>query len=36
MANNVTHKKIIVNNRKARHDYILDDPLEVGLELTGT
>ena len=36
MANNSTHKKIIVNNRKARHDYFLDDFLEVGLALTGT
>lgn len=30
------HKKIIVNNRKARHDYFLDDFLEVGLVLKGT
>jgi SsrA-binding protein len=29
-------KKIIVNNKKARHDYFIEDTYEAGLVLTGT
>ena len=29
-------KKILVNNKKARHDYFIEDSLEAGLVLTGT
>lgn len=34
MSKNFT--KIIANNRKARHDYSIDDSLEVGIVLTGS
>jgi SsrA-binding protein len=30
------HIKIIAENRKARHDYFIEDKLEAGLVLTGT
>ncbi|HKK95690.1 MAG TPA: SsrA-binding protein SmpB [Anaerovoracaceae bacterium] len=30
------NKKIIVNNKKARHDYFIEDTFEAGLVLTGT
>ncbi len=30
------HTKIIAENRKARHDYFIEDKLEAGLVLTGT
>lgn len=29
-------KKVIATNRRARHDYVLEDTLEAGLALTGT
>jgi SsrA-binding protein len=29
-------RKIIVNNKSARHDYFIEDSIEAGLELTGT
>ncbi len=29
-------KKIVANNKKARHDYFIDDVYEVGIVLTGT
>ncbi len=29
-------KKIVTNNKKARHDYFIDDVYEVGIVLTGT
>jgi SsrA-binding protein len=29
-------KKIIANNRRARHDYTIEDTVEAGLVLTGT
>ena len=29
-------KKIIASNRKARHDYFIEDTYEAGLVLTGT
>lgn len=34
MAN--THKKIIAQNKKARHDYFVDETYEAGIELFGT
>ena len=30
------HIKIIVDNRKARHDYHIQDVFEAGIVLTGT
>ncbi len=30
------HVKVVVTNRKARHEYFIEDTLEAGLELTGT
>ena len=30
------NKKIIVNNKKARHDYFIEETYEAGLVLTGT
>ncbi|MBQ5504761.1 MAG: SsrA-binding protein SmpB [Aeriscardovia sp.] len=30
------NEKVIANNRRARHDYFLEDELEAGLSLTGT
>ena len=38
MANEETHKgrKIIVQNRKARHDYFVDETYEAGIQLFGT
>ncbi len=35
MPENSVHK-VIATNRKARHEYHLQDPLEVGIVLTGT
>ena len=32
----MTHVKVIATNRKARHDYIIDDVLEAGLVITGS
>ena len=29
-------KKIITNNRKAHHDYFVDETYEAGIELLGT
>ncbi|TWE09432.1 SsrA-binding protein SmpB [Rudaeicoccus suwonensis] len=29
-------KKVVANNRKARHDYLIEDVIEAGLVLTGT
>ncbi len=29
-------KKIVSNNKKARHDYFIEEVFEAGLELTGT
>lgn len=31
-----SNEKVIANNRRARHDYFLEDELEAGLSLTGT
>lgn len=31
-----SHKKIIAVNKKARHDYFIEDEFEAGLVLTGT
>jgi SsrA-binding protein len=31
-----THKKVIAVNKKARHDYFIEDEYEAGLVLTGT
>jgi SsrA-binding protein len=30
------HRKIIATNRKARHDYLIEDTLEAGIVLTGS
>jgi SsrA-binding protein len=30
------HKKIVTENRKARHDYFIDDEYEAGMVLVGT
>ena len=29
-------KRIVANNKKARHDYFIDEVYEVGIVLTGT
>lgn len=29
-------RKLIANNKKARHDYFVEDSLEAGIVLTGT
>ena len=29
-------KKLIANNKKARHDYFIEEVFEAGIELTGT
>ena len=29
-------RKVIASNRKARHDYLIEDTLEAGLALMGT
>lgn len=31
-----TGRKVIANNKKARHDYLIEDVIEAGLVLTGT
>ena len=31
-----SHKKVIAENRKARHDYIIEDTFETGIVLAGT
>ena len=28
--------KLVANNKKARHDYFIDETYEAGIELTGT
>lgn len=33
---NKTGKKIVATNRKARHEYFIEDTLEAGIVLTGT
>ncbi len=33
---NQSNEKIIATNRRARHDYFIDDEIEAGLVLTGT
>lgn len=30
------HTKLISNNKKAYHDYFIDDKYEAGIELAGT
>lgn len=30
------HKKLVANNKKARHDYFVDEVYEAGIVLTGT
>jgi len=30
------HRKIVADNRKARHDYFFEDVIEAGIQLTGT
>ena len=36
MAQDKTRNKILAENRKARHDYFIEDSLEAGIELVGT
>lgn len=36
MSNISEHKKMIVQNRNAYHDYFIDDKIECGIELFGT
>lgn len=36
MAKDSSGVKLVVNNRRARHDYFLDDRYEAGLQLVGT
>ncbi len=36
MAEGKSNIKIVADNRKARHDYFIEDTLEAGLVLTGT
>jgi SsrA-binding protein len=36
MAKNDEHGKVVAENRKARHEYLVEDTLEAGLMLTGT
>ncbi|UZN04625.1 SsrA-binding protein SmpB [Cellulomonas sp. S1-8] len=36
MAKAKTDRTVVANNRKARHDYLIQDVLEAGLVLTGT
>jgi SsrA-binding protein len=36
MAKNNEHGKVVAENRKARHEYLVEDTLEAGLMLTGT
>lgn len=36
MAKEITGRKIIATNRKARHDYFLDEYIECGIVLVGT
>ena len=36
MSENKTSSKIITDNRKARHDYFIDETYEAGIELFGT
>lgn len=33
---NNNHKKVVATNRKARHDYLIEDTLEAGIVLTGS
>ena len=36
MAKKDTGSKVVANNKKARHDYFVDEVYECGLALTGT
>ncbi|HCJ62367.1 MAG TPA: SsrA-binding protein SmpB, partial [Alphaproteobacteria bacterium] len=36
MAKHDEHGKVVAENRKARHEYIVEDTIEAGLMLTGT
>ena len=36
MSKNDEHGKVVAENRKARHEYLVEDTLEAGLMLTGT
>ena len=36
MSGEKTRNKTLAENRKARHDYFIEDSLEVGIELVGT
>jgi SsrA-binding protein len=36
MAKNDTGPKVLAQNRKARHDYFIEDTFEAGIELCGT
>ncbi|MBI9076006.1 MAG: SsrA-binding protein SmpB [Desulfatibacillum sp.] len=36
MSNRPEHTKLVCQNRKARHDYHIDDRFEAGMVLTGT
>lgn len=36
MAKDTSGRKVVANNKKARHDYHIDDTFEAGLVLTGT
>ena len=31
-----TGRKVVANNKKARHEYLIEDTVEAGLVLTGT
>jgi len=33
---NNNHQKVVATNRKARHDYLIEDTLEAGIVLTGS
>ena len=33
---NNNHRKVVATNRKARHDYLIEDTLEAGIVLTGS
>ncbi len=36
MADSGANRRVLAENRRARHDYFLDDPVEAGLVLTGS
>ncbi|HON42128.1 MAG TPA: SsrA-binding protein SmpB [Bacillota bacterium] len=36
MSNEKTHEKLVATNRKARHEYFIEETYEAGIALTGT